>query len=169
AIKEWVEGPAIAGIAGLQSATEILPLCRDLSLGAVVAPMALSLETQQELSAFLPVFKEIVVEPASTEENLEIFLESFAPWTAYFVFNLSKNQMTQEVFSQERPLSGTWLAAICARYPILIHADLEASILKDILNTLHPAGFCLQGGDEEKTGFKSFDQLDELLEIIRNG
>ncbi len=169
AIKEWVEGPAIAGTAGLQSATEILRLCRDLSLGAVVAPMALSLETQQELSAFLPVFKEIVVEPASTEETLEKFLESFAPWTAYFVFNLSKNQMTQEVFSQERPLSGTWLAAICARYPILIHADLGASILKDILNTLHPAGFCLQGGDEEKTGFKSFDQLDELLEIIRNG
>lgn len=169
AIKEWVEGPAVAGTAGLQSATEILSLCQDLAMDAIVAPMALPLDTQKELSASLPVFKEIVVEPTSTEENLEKFLESFAPWTAYFVFNLSKNRMTQEVFSHGHPLSEPWFAAICAQYPILFHAELEASGLRHILNTSHPAGFCFQGGAEEKTGFKSFDELDELLEIIRNG
>ncbi|MBK6946809.1 MAG: hypothetical protein IPH16_00865 [Haliscomenobacter sp.] len=168
AIKDWVQGPAIAGAAGLLSAAEILTLCRDLALDAVIAPMALPLETQQELSASLPVLKEIVVEPSSTEENLEEFLESFAPWTAYFVFNLSKNRVSHEVFSHGRPLSEPWFAAICAQYPILLQTELEASGIKDILNTSHPAGFCFQGGAEEKTGFKSFDELDELLEMIRN-
>ncbi len=167
AIQEWIVGPDFAGVTGIQPASDMLRLCDDLDLKMIIAPMFIPIETHKELSAILPVFREIVVEPYSTEESLEGFLESFAPWTACFVFNLSKNGILPEALEQGRPVSGAWLSAICAQYPVLLQMDLNPSTLKDVLHSVQPAGICLTGGAEEKTGYKSFDELDELLETLR--
>ncbi len=36
----------------------------------------------------------------------------------------------------------------------------------EAMDLLAPAGFNFTGGEEEKTGYKSFDELDELLEAL---
>ena len=36
----------------------------------------------------------------------------------------------------------------------------------DLISTLGVTGIILKGGDEEKVGYKSFEELDEVLEAL---
>ena len=47
-----------------------------------------------------------------------------------------------------------------------IDIDLTKEDLKMMLDTLPYFGIILRGGDEEKTGVKSFEELDEIFEIL---
>jgi hypothetical protein len=39
--------------------------------------------------------------------------------------------------------------------------------LPKILDTLHIYGLILRGGEEEKVGFKSYEELDKIFDVIR--
>jgi phosphoribosylanthranilate isomerase len=57
----------------------------------------------------------------------------------------------------------------CQRFPILLGIGIQASELPSMLEYLQPAGLHLLGGEEEKTGVKSFDDVDELFEALSLG
>jgi phosphoribosylanthranilate isomerase len=44
--------------------------------------------------------------------------------------------------------------------------DLPVREIPPLVDTLRPAGLCVTGGEEEKTGVKSFDDLEILLEEL---
>lgn len=166
AIKAWVEGPAIAGAFGFQDAEEVAAISEELELDALLAGMFMPLEAVQETGARFPLLKEIVVDRTGVAQA-ETLMTEWAPFTAYFVLDLQKNDIRWEDIRQGRPFGVPWLSACCARYPVLLAIDLDPQILREVISEVRPSGFCLQGGEEEKTGFKSFEALDELLEQLR--
>lgn len=168
AIREWVDGPAIAGAFGLAEADEILQRVSDLRLDTVLAGMFVSADTVRTISERVPVIREIVVEKTISPDTIEQQLEELAPFVEYFLLNFDKNAIHwTELKSGKWALDNFWLRECCVRYPVLVSIDLDPQVLEDLLAGIRPAGFNLRGGEEEKVGFKSFDQLDALLDILR--
>lgn len=167
AMREWVEGPAIAGVFGVQDAETIRDHIQKLQLDVIIAGMALPLETLQELGQIVPVLKEIILESDSTPTGIEAQLEAFAPYSAAFILNFQKNDLHWTHIQQGHPVSIAWLRDLCAQYAILIEIDEMPAVFPEIVREVAPSGFCVQGGAEEKVGFKSFDNLDEVLELLQ--
>lgn len=162
AIKEWVEGPQITGEFNLQSAADIQSLVENLNLDAIQVGPFTPVETLMELDTEVPVIKEIVFELATQASEVETILEAHAAQCAYFLFNFDSNGLGLN----NLPVAASWLQEMCAEYPILLSmADLNEQ-LGTILDDFQPAGLSVRGGEEEKVGYKSFDELDDLFEAL---
>ncbi len=64
------------------------------------------------------------------------------------------------------PAFTTGLEQLCSHYSVWIDADLAPEDLADMADRYRPAGIVLRGGDEEKPGVKSFDELDALMDQL---
>lgn len=167
AIREWVDGPLIVGEFNLQTADEIRTAIELLHLDAIQAGMLTEAETLIELHSPVPVIKEIVIEPDALEGDLDDFLLQFAPLAQIFLLNFTKNGISwQALRDGAAPVSPPTLQRWCSSFPILMDIDLQPGFIDEILQQLPLRGFSLQGGEEEKTGFKSFDELDAVLEAL---
>jgi len=164
AIRDWVAGVKIIGCFGSQSLVEIETATELLELDAVQLGMLSDLETTRKLS--VPVIKEIVVGKVASAENLTREIEIFAPYCTAFLLNFAKNGICWKDLCTSKVLPSSFLKTLCQQYEILLDIDLSIKILKEMLPYLQPYGILLKGGVEEKTGFKSFDELDEIFEWL---
>lgn len=162
AIKDWVEGPQIVGECHLQEPDQIQSLIDNLDLDALqIGPLA-PVETLIELNTDKPVIKELIVDPQTTAEQLESAIEAHAPHCAYFLLNLEANGLGLDTM----PLDRSFLEQLCQDHQILLSLARPLPDLDYLLDTLKPSGLSVRGGEEEKVGFKSFDELDDLFEAL---
>ena len=166
AMREWVEGPKIVGEFSLSSKEDILHQVAELQLDAVQVGMFTDLTTVMDLSNELPVIKEIVIEKSSSAGDIEFMLSHFSPHASYFLLNFDKGGFTWAEVKKGGILSPEILRDFCQRYPILLGIGVQASEVKDMLAYLQPAGLNLLGGEEEKTGIKSYDDVDDIFEQL---
>jgi phosphoribosylanthranilate isomerase len=169
AMREWVEGPKIVGEFSLSSKEDILHQVAELQLDAVQVGMFTDLTTVMDLSNELPVIKEIVVEKSSSEGDIEFMLSHFSPHASCFLLNFDKGGFTWAEVQKGEMLSPEILRDFCQRYPILLGIGVQASEVKDMLAYLQPVGLNLLGGEEEKTGIKSYDDVDDIFEQLSLG
>lgn len=168
AIKEWVEGPAMVGEFNLHSAEEIQKLTVDLQLDAIKIGMNTGLDTLLELETELPIFKEIVVAKETTCEQLETLLSDFAPKTSYFILNFAQAGWTYTELQEVQELNWTYLHKLSQHYPIIYNLGFGAEPILDLLENSEAKGIQVTGGAEEKVGYKSFDELDEIFEALED-
>ena len=57
------------------------------------------------------------------------------------------------------------LKEICEAFKIILSIDFQKDTLDEILK-LNLYGLNLKGGEEERVGVKSFDELDEILDAL---
>jgi len=162
AIKEWVEGPKIVGECHLQEPDQIQSLIDNLDLDALQVGPLTPVETLIELGTDKPIIKELIVDPQATAEQLEEAIEAYAPYCAYFLLNLEANGIGLD----NMPLERSFLEQLCHDHQILLSLARPLPELDYLLHTLKPSGLSVRGGEEEKVGFKSFDEVDELFEAL---
>lgn len=161
AIREWVDNVQIVGEFGLQSADEILEHAAFLKLDAVQVGPFTSLETLAELQG-IPVIKELVFEEMPNADEIREILQPYAGFCAWFLLDFEKNALPFESMPADMEL-------LCQEFPLLLACDWTPAQLDYALANWRPGGIALRGGDEEKVGFKSFDELDQLLETMELG
>lgn len=166
AIKEWVDGVEIVGEFGLESADDILAASRELDLDAVQLSMIASDETARTLAEQISVIKEIVPEYHHSDDDLKEYFKASPENVAYFLLNLEKNGFTWQDLQAGSPFTLEAVQAICAQFPVLLALNFKPREVSEILHQLPVQGLHLKGGDEEKVGFKSFDDLDEILDLL---
>lgn len=169
AIRDWIDGPGIVGEFNLQSAEEIRTAVELLQLDAVQAGMFTSAETLIELEGALPVIKEVVIEGGSDEAAVREQLDDFAHLAAYFLLNFDKNGITWPQLKSGVSLSLEALRSICRQHAVYLSIDLDADSLDELLREVQPHGLSLRGGVEEKVGYKSFDEMDDIFEALEVG
>jgi len=165
AIKEWVDGVEIVGEFAMHNPEDILTAVEMLELDAVqVSPFT----APEDLVALKnqTIIREVVVEKDTTEVELNDQMRLWAPYVRYFLLNFDKNGITWPDLQAEEQLSLDFLSNLCASYDVILSIDLDAENVEQILETLRPYGINLKGGAEEKVGYKSFEQLDEILEQL---
>ena len=164
AIKEWVDGVKIVGEFSLQPAEDILKAADLLELEAVQLGMFADTTTLQKLhKEEVPVLLEIILETPGELANAASRMKAQAPFVEAFLLNFDKNGIGWAGLGEE---ARELLKNLCQDYRIILSMDFEAATLEQALELLQPYGINVHGGAEEKVGFKSFDELDELFEAL---
>lgn len=159
AIREWVEGPRIVGEFIHAPLSYVREAAAFFGLDAVQVPAALY---GAELAALDGLAVIAVIEGGYPE--LDRLLEETAPYVQYFLLDISN---IIEPATGALPNMEPWIQR-CAAYPVLIHADLSAEQWPGLLDALRPAGLNLAGGEEERVGVKSFDEIEAIFEVLES-
>ena len=163
AIKEWVEGPKIVGEFGLQTAEEIRALVDTLELDAIQVGMLVGEDVLEKLDG-ISIFKEIVLENLDAmSSDIDFHLDKFEAYVDTFILVFDKNKLP---FSDWTPTNIAYLADICTKKNIILAMDVVPTELDELLEKIQPLGLQVKGGEEEKVGFKSFDELDDIFEAL---
>lgn len=164
AIKEWVDGVKIVGEFGIQAPEDILSAVDMLELEVVQLGNFATTDTLQILhQQEVPIIKEVVVTNTAELSRLEENLREQANFVEHFLLNFDKNGIQWKELSQSEL---QLLKPLCERYPILLSIGMAGEEVLRILDTLPVGGISVQGGEEEKVGFKSYDELDEIFESL---
>jgi phosphoribosylanthranilate isomerase len=149
AICEWVEGPLIIGEFPRVSASVVRETARFFGLSGIQMPLDHWLEDPADwegISLFLEIDRKI--------SGLDAIWKTHGEAIAYFVMHTGMETQPETALSD----------GFFERFPVLIQSDLSATTFLQLLTRLKPAGFCLAGGEEEKTGIKSFDEIEAVFD-----
>ncbi len=165
AIIEWVDGVKIVGEFGLANASEIMEINQQIGLDAVQVSM---FSTKEELAGVrgIPIMKEVIIESETPESEILEHLLDFSPFCDIFLLRFQLSPGFWSMMERGHPFTPAFLHDVCEHNKVLLDMDLSAGILDDVLEKTHPMGIVLSGGVEEKVGFKSFDELDDIFDIL---
>ena len=166
AIKEWVDGVKLLGEFSLEPPEYIRAAVAELGLDAVQLSMAAPETHVRELAPEVAVIRELTPDYYFTDEELRDHFEAVPPGVSYILLDLAKNGFTWADLCSGKPLSLVVIRQMCHIYPVLLALNFQAGEINDILSELPVKGLQLRGGEEEKTGVKSFDELDEILDLL---
>ncbi len=159
AIREWVDGVKI-----LQATDEILGAVDMLKLDAVQVGMFADLPTIKALhEAEVPVIQEMVVQDLSELDAIATQMKANEDQVQYFVLDFAKNEIK---WTDIQTNALEQLQELCEEFPILLSVDFPAGQVEEVLETTAASGISVRGGEEEKVGYKSFDELDDLFEAL---
>lgn len=167
AIKEWVDGPKICGEFGLQSPAEIITAIQLLNLDAVQLSPVSEMDALVELHGHAPIIREIIIDLETDPENLVAQLEAEQAMVIAFLLNFDKNGIGWTTLEGHPKLTPAFLKTLTSSLPILFSMDFQPQELNLLISEVAPLGISLQGGMEEKVGFKSFEELDELFDQLQ--
>ena len=112
------------------------------------------------------ILKEIIVDTTTTVDILRGLFLLLADKVAAFQLNFEAHNLYFSDFKNNKyPLSINDLSSLCKDFNIILAIDFKLDELKDILY-LQPFGLALKGGEEERIGVKSYDELDEIFDRL---
>lgn len=167
AIREWVGGVLTLGEFGFISGDELLDAAAACQLDAVQVGVFAAAQELEPLQGRVQVLREIVIQPGGDAAGLKKEIARLAHLTEATILAFRPNHITWDAIKAGRPFGVEAIRAICDSAPVLIDIDLDASMAAELVEALQPYGLVLHGGAEEKTGFKSFDDLDEIFEALQ--
>ncbi len=164
-IKDWIEGPKIVGELDVLDVTESQQIIDFLALEYIQVSMFTPVEHLNSLTVS-SIIKEVIIESTTTAAELKVHLDTYFDYVDYFSLNFDKNNIDWKSLQSSTNLNASHLKQICKQYEVFISMDLNADNTNDLLTNLNPTGISVKGGIEEKVGFKSFDELDEVFELL---
>jgi len=164
-IKDWIEGPKIVGELDILDVSESQQIIDFLTLEYIQVGMFTPVEHLNSLNVS-SIIKEVIIEPTTTATELNAHLNTYFDYVDYFLINFDKNNIDWRSLQTNDRLNVIQLKQICEQYEVFISIDFNATNTTELLNMLNPIGISVKGGIEEKVGFKSFDELDEVFELL---
>ncbi len=165
AIREWISGPQIVVELGTLSGNDIIVQAIEL-----LKPDAIQIGPFCDIDMLsaagsVAVIRELV--PDSLEQ-LDDYLFEWNAWRlhiSFFTLNLEKNAFSWQLLkNNEKTLRS--LKQLCNEYDVMLSLVFEPAELNEILFELKPFGLSFKGGEEEKTGMKSFEAIDEIFDLM---
>ena len=164
-IRDWIEGPKIIGEYHISSVEGILTTAEQLGLDGVQVGPFFPADELASLKSIV-VIQKVVIEPDTQPKDIEAFLKERADHVQHFLFDYSSNGINwTDLQNQKTAIGSSELAEWAKSYAILLDIQFPADQYEQLLD-LGIVGFSVKGGEEEKVGLKSFDELDELFEAI---
>jgi phosphoribosylanthranilate isomerase len=112
------------------------------------------------------IIKNININNTTDVNALSDILTPFQPIVAAFELDFEQNNVSfSDVKTTGYPLSINDLSQLCGDFNIILNIDFQLFELEEIL-ALKPFGLSLKGGEEERVGVKSFDELDEIFDKL---
>jgi phosphoribosylanthranilate isomerase len=151
---DWTSGCFIVAEFGNQTIKEISDICEMLNIDVVEINNDLFPSELAELDK--PIVKKI--DTSLFDFNaLNIILNNYSDKVdAFHLYNsFEKNNINE-----------AQLKTICANYKIFWGFDTAPENIKETLATYQPYALNIIGGNEEKTGLKDFDELNNILDVL---
>ncbi len=151
AIREWVEGPEIVGEFSQSPVSVVREAASFFGLDAVQVG-ASYIDVLDQLSGFKVLLS---IDACIGAAGAESLMARAGAQVVFFLLDFSGCEHLAN--------DAAW-ALLCGRYPVLLHLDVPTKTLQQVLDALQPAGVSLSGGEEERVGVKSFDEMEEIFE-----
>jgi phosphoribosylanthranilate isomerase len=153
----WISGVELAGEFDNSHPEHILEIAQECpGLGYI--------EVKEE--AFLPMLMHTgfqLIWKAQVERPED--LDALMPKAGYFnTHNILLHLVSDHMILDETVLDK--ISHLCGDCEVLVGFGINAENVLDLLETAQPKGISLEGGEEIKPGFKDFDELSEILEIL---
>ncbi len=162
---EWVHGPHIVGELDGLSASDINFYTEGYQLNHIQVGAHTPAEIIFDLKA-PSIIKEIIVETTTNADILRNQMRPLAATVEAFQLNFEKKGLDfLSLKNAHAIITLSDLKALCDEFKIILAIDFQAIMLDELLS-LNPYGLSLTGGEEEKVGVKSFDELDKILEKL---
>ncbi|MEL7161002.1 MAG: hypothetical protein AAFN92_09600 [Bacteroidota bacterium] len=163
ALREWVEGPAI--VAELprdaDEATWSAAL-REQGITLVLLPYPAPAAAPLRAAGIELLLRLDVAGYHSAEDVADLLGEMPAAKTV--ILNFEAGGITWADLTAGHPFGLTDLEQLLQKRPCLLRIDLGGQDPKAIKAAYSLTGFAVRGSSEEKVGYKSFDDLDDLFE-----
>ncbi|RAU83336.1 phosphoribosylanthranilate isomerase [Pontibacter arcticus] len=156
-IAGWVAGVQLCGEFENERPEEINQLAEEFKLDLVQLDAPYLIDEIEQISR--PVIQKMFVNKDSTAAELLEIMELYSPYVKYFL-------LYSHDFTAIDDTNTAFLKKLATHYPILVGFGLGKENIKEVLEKVKPAGIGLQGGHEEKPGFKDFDELQDIFEEI---
>ena len=164
-IRDWLEGPSFVGEFGLTNAETIRETATFLELDYVQINHFTEVETAKAIKD-IPIIKEILILKEEDNSTVQSTMTAFNSYVKFFLLDFTKSGISWEEIKSGKYLDFYTLKQICQDYAVILSVDLNTDNLTEVMETLNPHGLNLTGGEEEKVGFKSFDDIDEIIEAL---
>lgn len=164
-IRDWLEGPSFVGEFGLTNAETIRETATFLELDYVQINHFTEVETAKAIKD-IPIIKEILILKEEDNSTVQSTMIAFNPYVKFFLLDFTKSGISWEEIKSGKYIDFYTLKQICQDYAVILSVDLNTDNLTEVMETLNPYGLNLTGGEEEKVGFKSFDDIDEIIEAL---
>ncbi len=165
AMKEWIEGPEIVGELELLDFEEGKAMIEYLELKAIQVGMFTPVAYLQSLDIPTTI-KEVIIEKNASQETIQHHIDQYFEVVDYFLFDFTKNGWTWADLLSNQAFNTLHLHQICQKMNVLLRIQATPSETEAILTKIQPIGLSIRGGVEEKVGFKSFEEVDELFEML---
>lgn len=153
AIREWVEGPEIVGEFSVSSAEVVHEAASFFQLDAV----QLSAGYLDVLDELTPLKILLHLNACEGAGQVTAQMQAAAGKVAFFILDFSGcGALTDDP---------AWVN-LCEHYPVLLHLDGPVDTYEAIRARLNPAGLSFSGGEEERVGVKSFDDIEAILDSL---
>lgn len=154
-IIDWVTGSSIVAEFGNQSLEEIKDISELLNIDVVELNNTL---LPDELPALgKPIIKKINL-GAFTTEQVKKEVAAYSPFCDAFHLYASSSDIQADLEA---------LAPLFSAHNIIWGLPAETGEVMHIINLYKPFGIHVSGGVEEKTGIRDFDDLNDLVDLLR--
>jgi len=105
----------------------------------------------------MPILLKIQVLPQTDWQEVENLMAAH-PKVKYFLLHSENLNFSEPLFDKLREL--------CAKFSIILGFGISPENVKQIVEQMKPQGISLDGGTEIRPGYKDFEDLSEVLELI---
>lgn len=161
AIREWVAGPKIVGEFLNASPAYAAEAAGFFGLDAVQLNAVGHLNELHQLAGVETILR---IDASLEREVLEPLFRGGSAYADFFLLDCSAlPDWADRLFEQKN-----WWNELFALKPTILQADFTPEHLPSLMNDFKLGGLSLIGGAEEQIGVKSFDELDEIFELMTN-
>ena len=166
AMIEWLEGPRFVGEFGSHTAEEVAMAIQNLDLDEIqLSPIT---DAAIGNGQPVPVLREIVVDRDTTELDLSEYVARAGSNVEAFVLDFSRNGIAWSALRDDTlRIPMHFLQTFCNRQRVIVDLPILPQEVDEMLELLMPYGLQVKGGAEEKVGYKSYEELDDLFEVLQ--
>lgn len=166
AIREWVDGVLTVGEMGFASGDELLDAVATHRLDAIQVNMWVEPADLEPLQGRADIFREVVVLRDSDPAGLQKEILRMNHLVNATVLSFAPHGITWADIREEKPFGPDALRQLCSESPVLLDIDVAPADMPELLAAVQPYGWVARGGEEERVGVKTYDDLDEIFEVL---
>ncbi|MEM1327310.1 MAG: hypothetical protein AAGI23_15210 [Bacteroidota bacterium] len=161
AIQEWVDGVTIVPAFESESVAEIIEYAQFLHVDTIQLAPFYDESHHTSLSDF-NIIQLVLIGEDSDWSEVDHRLMELSKTTSLIVLDTYKSNISwQKLTVAQRAQLQQW----CADYPIVLGLPFSQESIADVL-ALGAKAINLRGSEEEKVGYKSFEEVDEILDVL---
>jgi phosphoribosylanthranilate isomerase len=165
AMFEWVAVPNIVGVFERVTADEAHFYVQSWHLTMIQVGAMTQNEEILKIEN-VEIIKEFDIEVFTNPQFLRQQMTILKEKVSAFQFNFQQNGITWEDLQQPTSMLILQdLENLCKDFNIILKIDFQSFMLNDILS-INPFGLTVEGGEEERVGVKSYDELDEIFDAL---
>lgn len=154
-ISEWISGVQLVGEFGNSSPDEVKDALTQFDVDYLM------ISDESQLHAFTQLDKPLILWIQVNEETkheLASTLNYCSGSVDYFLLESEQKNLDEEMMN--------FIAGYATQFPIILGYGVHMENAKTIVNQLKLKGISLKGGSEIRPGFKDFDEMADILEVL---